>query len=40
MGMGRMFGGAEMDDVFDVTVAGRSEAGHRVVQEIFLDTNG
>ncbi|MDJ0375876.1 nucleotide-binding protein [Cryobacterium sp. PH31-L1] len=39
MGMGRMFGGPGMDDVFDVTVSARSEAGEPVVQEIFLDTN-
>lgn len=40
MGMGRMFGGPQMEDAFDVTVTGRSEAGEGVVQEIFLDTNG
>jgi predicted nucleotide-binding protein len=40
MGMGRMFGGSQMEDVFDVAVTGRSEAGESVVQEIFLDTNG
>lgn len=39
MGMGRMFGGPQLEDVFDVTVTGRSEAGESIVQEIFLDTN-
>jgi hypothetical protein len=40
MGMGRMWGGPELEDVFDVTVSGRSEAGENFEQEIFLDTNG
>jgi len=40
MGMGRMFGGPQMEDVFDVTVSARSEAGEHIAQEIFLDTNG
>jgi len=39
MGMGRMFGGPDLEDVFDVTVSARGEAGNQVVQEIFLDTN-
>lgn len=39
MGMGRMVSGGNLEDVFDVTVSASSEAGERVVQEIFLDTN-
>lgn len=40
MGMGRMFGGADTEDAFDVTVTGRTEAGDVFPQDIFLDTNG
>lgn len=39
LGVGRMFGGSHVEDVFDVTVSGRSEAGENVAQEVFLDTN-
>jgi hypothetical protein len=39
MGMGRMFGGSDTEDVFDVTVSATSEAGETIVQEVFLDTN-
>lgn len=39
MGMGRMFGGPDLEDVFDVTISARSEAGDQITQEIFLDTN-
>lgn len=37
---GSMMGGPHTDDVFDVTVSARTESGERVVQEVFLDTNG
>lgn len=39
MGMGRMFGGGDTEDAFDVTVTGRTEAGDVFKQDIFLDTN-
>lgn len=39
MGMGRMFGGPDLEDVFDVKISARSEAGDQITQEIFLDTN-
>jgi predicted nucleotide-binding protein len=39
MGMGRMFGGPDLEKVFDVTISARDEVGTQVVQEIFLDTN-
>lgn len=39
MGMGRMFAGPSLREVFDVTVSGRSDSGEITVQEIFLDTN-
>jgi hypothetical protein len=40
MGMGRMFGGAETEEAFDVTVSAHNEDGKLVTQEVFLDTNG
>lgn len=40
MGMGRMFGGGDMEDTFDVTITGRTEAGETVSQDVFIDTNG
>ncbi len=40
MGLGRMFGGPSLQEVFDVVITAESEAGERVEQEVFLDTNG
>ncbi|MCI9857233.1 TIR domain-containing protein [Microbacterium proteolyticum] len=40
MGMGRMFGGGDMEDTFDVTATGRTEAGEIISQDVFVDTNG
>lgn len=40
MGMGRMFGGPGLEEVFDLTVTARDENDTPVEQEIFLDTNG
>lgn len=40
MGLGRMFGGPELKEVFDVLLTAESEQGDRVEQEVFLDTNG
>ncbi|WP_282818594.1 nucleotide-binding protein [Curtobacterium flaccumfaciens] len=37
---GRMLGGSTTNDVFDVGVTARDEAGQSVAQEVFLDTNG
>lgn len=40
MNYGRMLGGPQKADAFDITVKARSEAGVPVVQEVFLDVNG
>ncbi len=40
VGMGRTFGGPQLESVFDVTISARTATGIPVMQEIFLDTAG